>query len=1117
MNDAVQRRVLLVDDDPALSRMVQVRLQRLGFLVDLAVNGEEGLAIGRSGCYDAILVDQDLPDRSGLDVVRGLLARQNVPMVMVTGQGNDELAAEAFRLGLRDYLVKDASGVFLDRLPMIIDRLASEQKLEAELDRPHAILRHTRALLSALYDYSPNAIVLLDEKTTYDCNNSALRLFGCETIKEILRGSLFAFAPAIQPGGRSSEALVAEMFEKACKEGYCTFEFLFRRLNGTSFVGDVTLAAVDVGGKQLIHALIQNVTGRKASEERDRLNAERLTALVSLSQMTDSPLQQIMDFALDQAVKLTKSEMGYLAFLSDDAATLTINSWSKHALEHCSVIDKSMVFPLAKTGLWGEPVRQRKAVFTNDYASETRWRRGVPPGHVNIIRHLGVPVFDGKKIVAVVGVGNKPADYDDTDVSQLTLLMDEMWWHMQRRRTEEELLAHQERLEKLVTDRTVELTETNSRLQRSNVTLAKEIEDHRQAQEKLRESLRFSHSLFTCLNDGVRVLDMDGTHLDVNPALCRMTGFSRDELIGGGPPYPYWPSEFRESYMKQLAESLFSGVRQEGEFAFQRKNGERFPVIINPSSMTDEEGHRLGYLSTIKDISDQKAAEAKLQRRSRELADRVKELDCLHALGAILQESEKSEEEIIREVMTVIPRGWQFPDAARARIILDDKIYATDGFEETVWRMSSPIILASRLAGALDVCYVEDLVPGCESPFLNSERSLLDDAAAMLGTAIARRRADAEVRLLTRQIEFILGASKTGLSIIDTDFQLVYVDRQRQEIYGPPQGRKCYEYFMGQHVPCTECGLAKALQTHQIVVREDMVPREDNRPVQVTTIPFQNEAGKWLVAEVSVDISERKRMEEELTQSQRLEAIGQLAAGIAHEINTPIQFIGDNLRFLKDSFATLASVATSDRASRNVADEGELGYLLEEVPKAVEQSIEGAGQVANIVRAMKEFSHPSTRQKQPVDLNRILKNTVVISRNEWKYVADVDTDLDPTLPPVPCLPGEIGQVFLNLIVNAAQAIAKAVEEHQRPRGLITVRSRAENGYARFDIEDNGAGIPVDIRRRVFDPFFTTKAIGKGTGQGLTVAHSIVVKSHEGSITFESEEGRGTVFTVRLSL
>ena len=242
-------------------------------------------------------------------------------------------------------------------------------------------------------------------RSTYDCNNAALRLFDCHTVKDIIGVSPFAFAPAIQPDGQNSEAVAAEMFTRVRQEAHCSFEFVFQRLNGTTFVGAVTLSAVDVGGKQLIHALVQDVTDRKISEEKEHLNAARLTALVSLSQMSDSSLQQIMDVALEQAVQLTKSAIGYLAFLSDDESTLTMNSWSKHAMDQCKVMNKPLVYPVATTGLWGEPVRQRKAVFTNDYALETRWKRGVPAGHVNIVRHLGVPVFDGKKIVAVVGVG----------------------------------------------------------------------------------------------------------------------------------------------------------------------------------------------------------------------------------------------------------------------------------------------------------------------------------------------------------------------------------------------------------------------------------------------------------------------------------------------------------------------------------------------------------------------------------------------------------------------------------------------------------------------------------------------------------------------------------------
>jgi PAS domain S-box-containing protein len=486
------------------------------------------------------------------------------------------------RLGLSDYLVKDANGEILKRLPEVIDRLIRAEASAAGEGSPYAMLRNAQVLLSALYDHSPNAIILLDETTIYDCNKAALELFGCTTIEDMLRRNPRVFAPATQPDGRETKALVEERIAAANRHGSCKFDLWYQRLDGTMFCGEVTLAAVDLGGKKLLHALVRDITHRK------------------------------------------------------------------------------------------------------------RW--------------------------------------------------------------EDDLCAQQDFLEDLVDERTGELICANARLQQSNEDLARE-------------------------------------------------------------------------------------------------------------------------------IAERKASEATLQRRTQELADRVKELNCLHALRAVLQDAEASEEQLIRRVLAVIPRGLQHPEAARARVILEDKVYATDGFEDTSWRMSSAIMLGNRLAGSVDVCYRDDRLATGEALFLERERSLLDDAAGLLSTAIARRRADAEVRLLTRQIEFILGASKTGLSIIDADFRVVYIDRRRQEIFGPPQGKQCFQYFRDRDTPCEECEATKAIRSHQIMIREDIAFREESRPVQITTIPFQNDKGEWLVAQVSMDISERKRMEGELAQSQRMEAIGQLAAG----------------------------------------------------------------------------------------------------------------------------------------------------------------------------------------------------------------------------------------------
>lgn len=264
---------------------------------------------------------------------------------------------------------------------------------------------------------------------------------------------------------------------------------------------------------------------------------------------------------------------------------------------------------------------------------------------------------------------------------------------------------------------------------------------------------------------------------------------------------------------------------------------------------------------------------------------------------------------------------------------------------------------------------------------------------------------------------------------------------------------------------------------------------------------------------------DRRRMEIQLRHAQKLESIGQLAAGIAHEINTPTQYIGDNLRFLQDHFQGLLDLIDgleADSALQARLEAVDYAYLREEIPAAVQQSLEGVARVAKIVGAMKEFSHPGSEEMTLSDLNRGIESSITVSRNEWKYVAELALDLDPALPSVPCHPGEINQVILNLVVNAAHAIGDVVGNSGQ-KGQITVRTRLEGAEAVIQVEDTGGGIPAAIQDRVFDPFFTTKGVGKGSGQGLAIAHSVVVDKHGGSIGFESEPGKGTTFTVRLPL
>ena len=331
---------------------------------------------------------------------------------------------------------------------------------------------------------------------------------------------------------------------------------------------------------------------------------------------------------------------------------------------------------------------------------------------------------------------------------------------------------------------------------------------------------------------------------------------------------------------------------------------------------------------------------------------------------------------------------------------------------------------------------------------------------------------------------------------------------------------------------------------------------------KTTITPFRNNDDEiYQFVVVSTDITEQKLIEEQLLkssakiqiahqevemaheelelshskmlQSEKLASVGQLAAGIAHEINTPIQFVGDNTRFLQESFSDLMQVieaydevsvaaiegkATPELISKAKAlsEEVEIDYLAEEIPSAITQSLDGVARISKIVGSMKDFSHPGTDHMENVDLSRSIESTINVSRNEWKYEAEMVTAFDNSLVSVPCYVGELNQVILNIIVNASHAIADCREESD-PLGKIVITTQAVDDEVEIRISDTGCGMPDDVKKRIFEPFYTTKGVGKGTGQGLAIAYDVVVDKHNGSMNVESQPGEGTTFIIRLPL
>ena len=251
--------------------------------------------------------------------------------------------------------------------------------------------------------------------------------------------------------------------------------------------------------------------------------------------------------------------------------------------------------------------------------------------------------------------------------------------------------------------------------------------------------------------------------------------------------------------------------------------------------------------------------------------------------------------------------------------------------------------------------------------------------------------------------------------------------------------------------------------------------------------------------------------------AQRLESVGQLAAGVAHEINTPVQYVNDSMYFIGESVRELIEYVDQLRAAQQpaVPETEDLNYLRTQLPSALASSLEGLARITNIVRSMKEFSQADQKEMNPVDLNHAIENTLVVARSHYIDVAEIETHCGE-VPPVLCYGAEVNQALLNIVVNAAQAVGEVCKSTGQ-KGRITVSTRRDEGGVLISIADTGGGIPEAIRQKVFDPFFTTKEVGTGTGQGLSIARNIVVRRHGGSLTFETVTGKGTTFLMRLPI
>jgi PAS domain S-box-containing protein len=397
----------------------------------------------------------------------------------------------------------------------------------------------------------------------------------------------------------------------------------------------------------------------------------------------------------------------------------------------------------------------------------------------------------------------------------------------------------------------------------------------------------------------------------------------------------------------------------------------------------------------------------------------------------------------------------------------------------------------------------------------------------------SRQKVEAELRALSAVAEY----ADESIAIMASDGTVAWVnpvfERSRRMACADVAGRHPYDLFKGRDDPAMYRSIWALVETGKTwkgrmhtEVGEGEVLIED---VVVSPVLEDGQSAPSAYVMLFHDVTERIAMEAQLAQAHKLEAVGQLAAGVAHEINTPAQYVHGNIRFLEEAFTALVDVLGKIDVQARAAGEGglsaadlsglleqaELDYLQAEVPQALQQMIDGVARIAGIVQSMKELTDPAP-DFVPANLNTIIEGAVYLAGNEWSDTADIGMELAADLPSVMCQAESINQVLVNMLDNAGRAIEEAGRMPGSARGHIVVATRRVATGVEISVRDDGAGMSEEVRKRAFDPFFTTRAPGKGTGQGLAIAYSVIAK-HGGTVSVTSEAGCGSCFTIHLPL
>ncbi|MEX2170426.1 MAG: PAS domain S-box protein [Pirellulales bacterium] len=674
-----------------------------------------------------------------------------------------------------------------------------------------------------------------------------------------------------------------------------------------------------------------------------------------------------------------------------------------------------------------------------------------------------------------------------------------------------------------------------------------ELQQHRQQTDLLAMVAKFT-------DNAVVITDADARIEWVNDGFVRLTGYTLDEVRGRVPGEFLQGAETDPHTVEVMRQARRSKQGFNVEILNYSKDGRKYWSNIEVRPIHDTLGEVTRFIAVEADVTQRRATEENL-RHAKMLAEKlVQELQesrqtldyALFGAEVGLWQWNIETNETIYNQRWVDLLGYPLEDFVQHIDAFNDLLHPEDA--QRVWDAIEAH--CSGITTSYEADYRLQVSSG-EYRWFHARGRVIETTADGRPLLMAGTIADIhEKKLVEQQLE---SEQRLLSSIMDTLPHAIFWKNRRSVFLGC---NRAFAEHAGLRSPHEIVGLsdndlprnaeetarirrfdAEIMESGKSILNheESIVEGDANKTVLTSKVALKDKNGRVTgILGIYHDITERKQLQMRLAQAQKLESIGQLAAGIAHEINTPMQFVYDNVEFLNECLSKMFEVVQAyqqnlcpqatpksweerHREISQATERCQFDRIQRQVPEAVNESLEGLRRVIHIVRAIKQFSHPGSAVKIPSDLNEGLRSTVTIARNQWKYVAELNLELDPELPAVECLPGEINQVFLNLIVNAADAIADHCASGAIQRGTISVRTRREGDDAVIEVEDNGNGIPEHVQQHVFVPFFTTKKIGQGSGQGLPISYDVVVNQHGGSIDFSTIPGEGTIFTVRIPL